>query len=167
MDEIKKFEVGKTYYDRSACNHDCIFSYTVISRTAKTVILQDKFGKTRRRRVFISGGEEHVLPQGSYSMAPVLSAGRVYDDSADDSDQTTEEPEQDLPCNVIDFAAVKKKRDEEKALEAAKQKFLTEILPYLSQETLLNMATAAMRGDKECFRAEMALAVMEASIKKP
>ena len=27
--QVAQFEVGKTYYTRSICNHDCIFSYTV------------------------------------------------------------------------------------------------------------------------------------------
>lgn len=34
---MKKFEIGKEYFDRSACNHDCIFTIKIIKRTEKTV----------------------------------------------------------------------------------------------------------------------------------
>lgn len=27
---MKKFEVGKTYYSRSICNHECIFTIEVV-----------------------------------------------------------------------------------------------------------------------------------------
>ena len=30
--QVAQFEVGKTYYTRSICNHDCIFSVKVIKR---------------------------------------------------------------------------------------------------------------------------------------
>ena len=30
---MKKFEIGKEYFDRSACNHDCIFTIKIIKRT--------------------------------------------------------------------------------------------------------------------------------------
>lgn len=36
---MKKFEIGKEYFDRSACNHDCIFTIKIIKRTEKTVTL--------------------------------------------------------------------------------------------------------------------------------
>lgn len=68
-----KFEAGKSYYDRSACNHDCIFAYTVKKRTPKTAVLIDAQGKEQRRKIYIYGNEEHIS-LGSYSMAPVLTA---------------------------------------------------------------------------------------------
>ena len=72
----RTFEIGKTYTARSACDHDCIFSYEVVARTAKTVTLRDKFGEIRRRGIRVSFDSEICFPQGSFSMAPVLSAER-------------------------------------------------------------------------------------------
>ena len=31
---MAQFQVGKTYATRSACDHDCIFSFTILARTA-------------------------------------------------------------------------------------------------------------------------------------
>lgn len=33
----KRFEVGKTYSTRSVCDHNCVISVTIASRTARTV----------------------------------------------------------------------------------------------------------------------------------
>ena len=48
---MKKFEIGKEYFDRSACNHDCIFTIKIIKRTEKTVTFE-RNGKTRRAKLF-------------------------------------------------------------------------------------------------------------------
>ena len=173
--EKAKFEVGKTYYAHSACNHDCVFTYTVISRTEQTAVLEDSFGKRRRRKIHTDGGfgTEWILPQGSYSMAPVISADRALEDGdeaeAETPAATEAEEEKDraaLPSNVIDFAAAKAKRDEARKLEAAKDHFLNEILPYLSKETLSRIAESMMNGDKEAYQAEMTRAFMEATLRK-
>ena len=80
---IKKFEVGKTYYTRSICDHDCIISGKVISRTAATVKMDLGRGegvKTLRiiKRFTEWRGAESVMPWGAFSMAPVLSADKDY-----------------------------------------------------------------------------------------
>lgn len=74
---MKKFEIGKTYTMRSACDHECVWSYTVTARTASTVTLTD--GKeTIKCRISKKFSEyrnaETVLPLGNYSMCPMLSA---------------------------------------------------------------------------------------------
>jgi hypothetical protein len=69
----KTFEAGKTYFTRSACDHDCIIRVSVKSRTAKTIKTAD--GKTFR--VYVYNGVEQVKPWGSYSMAPIVGADRV------------------------------------------------------------------------------------------
>ena len=48
---MKKFEIGKEYFDRSACNYDCIFTIKIIKRTEKTVTFE-RHGKTRRAKLF-------------------------------------------------------------------------------------------------------------------
>jgi hypothetical protein len=72
---MKKFEIGKTYFARSACDHNCIWHYTVTARTPKTVTLSGDDGTITRRVKGDSDGE-YCLPQGSFSMAPVLRATR-------------------------------------------------------------------------------------------
>lgn len=70
MSTITKFEAGKTYATRSVCDHSCIVSITVKSRTPKTIITTE--GK--RLRVSTWEGIEQVKPWGSYSMAPIVGA---------------------------------------------------------------------------------------------
>ena len=38
---MRKFEVGKTYSMRSACDHNCVWTYTVTARTAQTITITD------------------------------------------------------------------------------------------------------------------------------
>lgn len=75
---MKKFEIGQTYQMRSICNHDCIWTYKVIARTAQTVTLESDEGKTQKCRIAKKVSEwsntETVYPLGSYSMAPSLRA---------------------------------------------------------------------------------------------
>lgn len=65
-----KFETGKTYTTRSACDHDCVIRVTVAKRTAKTVTTNT--GKVLRISEY--QGVEQVKPWGTYSMAPIVSA---------------------------------------------------------------------------------------------
>lgn len=75
---MKKFEIGKTYNMRSACDSACVWSYKVTKRTAQTVTLEDENGKTMTCRINnqISAwnNAETVHPLGRYSMAPALRA---------------------------------------------------------------------------------------------
>jgi hypothetical protein len=70
---VIKFEVGKTYRDRSICNHDCIFEATIISRTAKTVTVK-LYNEIKRRRISEYEGVETFRPHGNYSMASIMRA---------------------------------------------------------------------------------------------
>ena len=76
--KIIRFEVGKQYYCRSICNHDCVWTFTIVARTEKTVVLQDRNGAQHTRRINQKRAErfgyESVFPMGYYSMCPVLSA---------------------------------------------------------------------------------------------
>jgi hypothetical protein len=74
---VAAFEVGSTYEAVSACDSDCIWTLEVLSRTAKFVTLRDvQSGETNRVGVRSYGGEEWASPFGTYSMAPVIRAGR-------------------------------------------------------------------------------------------
>lgn len=72
--KMTKFLVGKTYSTRSICDYDCIFSFTVLSRTEKTVTITDNRDRTVRRKVRPVNGYEAIDPLGRYSMSPVLTA---------------------------------------------------------------------------------------------
>ena len=78
---MKKFEVGKVYYMKSTFDCECVWEYTVISRTEKTVRLKDnETGNEISCRIAKAlAGElgEKVYPIGKYSMAPVLRAERI------------------------------------------------------------------------------------------
>ena len=78
MEEIKRFEVGQCYYTRAVGDHNLIYAYQVTKRTAKTVILQDEYGKNiGRRKITIFGGRETVSPVGNSSMSPMVGADDV------------------------------------------------------------------------------------------
>lgn len=74
---MRKFEVGKKYSMFSICNHNCIWEYTVIARTAATITITD--GKEIKKcRINKKSTEyrnaETIYPLGLYSMAPSLTA---------------------------------------------------------------------------------------------
>ena len=75
---MKKFEIGNQYSMRSACDHECIWEYTVISRTESTITIRDDFGDVKTCRINKKISEwnkaESVKPLGTYSMAPTLTA---------------------------------------------------------------------------------------------
>jgi len=76
---MQVFEVGKQYAMSSVCDSECIWSYEVIKRTAKTVTLQqvDRNEKPIVRRISIWNDCESVMPLGIYSIAPCLTAEKV------------------------------------------------------------------------------------------
>lgn len=71
-----RFQIGQTYYDRSACDHDCIFEFTILARTEKTVTI-DYRGKISRRGLSVYDGIEQFKPFGTYSMCTIVSADKV------------------------------------------------------------------------------------------
>lgn len=81
---MEKFIVGKTYNCRSICDHNCVWNFTVISRTEKKITLQDEDGK-----VFVKGIQQKASvhfncetcePLGHYSMCPSLWANNIRKD---------------------------------------------------------------------------------------
>jgi hypothetical protein len=71
------FQVGKTYTTRSACDHECVISLTVLARTAKTIKATVR-GESKTLRISDYDGREQVKPWGSYSMAPVIEASDLH-----------------------------------------------------------------------------------------
>lgn len=72
---VTTFQVGRTYSARSVCDHNCIWSFEVTKRTAKFITL-DHDGETMRVGVRAHDGEEWASPFGTFSMCPVIRAGR-------------------------------------------------------------------------------------------
>ena len=77
---MNTFQAGKTYIGRFIGDADAIISLTVLKRTASTITAEsDIFRngvtvKTLRIKPSYDGISEYVLPLGSYSMAPAISA---------------------------------------------------------------------------------------------
>jgi hypothetical protein len=74
--EDQRFQVGETYWTRSACDYECIFQYTVISRTEKRMVIEDRGGRQSTRGIKIWSGVESCSPQGRFSMSPTITADR-------------------------------------------------------------------------------------------
>ena len=72
---MKKFEIGKKYQTRSACDHDCVFEIAIIKRTEKTVTFKDYENRVRRSKIQIDNEGEYIIPD-KYSMAPIYRACR-------------------------------------------------------------------------------------------
>lgn len=103
---MANFEVGKEYYCSSACDHNCIWTFTVISRTDKSVRVQEPGEKPVTRRIKSYDGVEFIRPFGSYSMAPILRAN---------NEVRQEQEAQPSVNNVVDFTsrlAAKKEQEE-------------------------------------------------------
>lgn len=73
---MKQFEIGKKYFDTSACDHNCVFVVEIVKRTAKTVTFR-RNGKERRAKIYTDRDGEYIIPE-RYSMAPVFRANREY-----------------------------------------------------------------------------------------
>jgi len=73
-----KFETGKTFTGRASNDHNCVWSFTVTSRTEKTVTVECD-GDSFRRGVFVDGGTEKFFPFGRHSQSVVVSADKVDD----------------------------------------------------------------------------------------
>ena len=87
---MKKFEVGHTYFDQYACDHETLSTIKIVKRTAKTVTFE-RHGKTRRAKLYEDCNGEYIIPD-HYSMACVYPAERELLD---------EEPEQEV---ITDYA---------------------------------------------------------------
>ena len=75
MEKLIQFEVGKTYETRSIGDYDCIFSYTIVKRTAKQITFM-RHGKPITKGVKIHENIEYCYPEGNYSMCPVIHANK-------------------------------------------------------------------------------------------
>jgi len=70
---MRTFEVNKEYSARSICDYDCIFSFKILRRTAKSVWIKVN-RQIVRRQIEIYNDAETFYPFGHYSMAAIISA---------------------------------------------------------------------------------------------
>ena len=84
------FEVGKKYYDTSACDHNCIFVVEIVKRTAKTVTFR-RGGQERRAKIHTDNNGEYIIPE-RYSMAPVFRASREYVEAPEEAATASPDP---------------------------------------------------------------------------
>ena len=71
---MKRFEVGHTYFDQYACDHETLSVIKIVKRTPKTVVFE-RHGKTRRAKLYEDSNGEYIVPD-HYSMAGVYRAER-------------------------------------------------------------------------------------------
>lgn len=73
--EESKFEVGRTYWTRSAGDSNCVWHFRVTKRTKCFVTGEHSMDGVKRFKVFNRDGVEY-FQEGSYSMAPCYAANR-------------------------------------------------------------------------------------------
>ena len=72
-----KFKQGQELSSRSICDYNCIYTSTVLNRTAKTVTINVR-GENKRCKVHEYEGVEFIYPLGKYSMCPVFKADKEF-----------------------------------------------------------------------------------------
>lgn len=71
---MNRFTLGQELSESSICDHECIYTATVLKRTAKTVTIAVR-GKSKRCKIHNDQeGDEFIFPFGQYSMAAIFSA---------------------------------------------------------------------------------------------
>ena len=70
------FDIGQTYSCRSACDSNCVWTFTVEARTAKRMTIADGYDTKTVGIKIDESGNEWALPMGRYSMAPVIFSDR-------------------------------------------------------------------------------------------
>lgn len=73
---MKKFTVGQKLSARSIGDYNCVFTGTVLKRTATTITVDTCIEGVKRCKIHQSydGSGEFVFPFGRYSMAPIFKA---------------------------------------------------------------------------------------------
>lgn len=84
---IQAFKPNTTYACRSIGDHNCIWSFVVVRRTAKCIWIQED-GKTtvERRGIYVYDDIEKIRPFGTYSLCPVLSADKIVPEPVDEEE---------------------------------------------------------------------------------
>ena len=70
--EIGEFLVGHTYTDRSPCDHNCVFEFTVTARSKSFVTLEEDGKSIGKKKIYRDDKGEYCKPLGDYSMCVIL-----------------------------------------------------------------------------------------------
>lgn len=73
---VKKFEVGKSYYCRSFCDYDCIFTIDIIERKGNKITLKSWDNSILKKIVKIDNDGVEWFRYDRYSMAPIYRANK-------------------------------------------------------------------------------------------
>lgn len=84
------FEVGQTYYSRSMCDYDCIFTVKVLARNGSKLTLENWDGKTIKKMAKKDENGVEFFADGRYSMAPIFRANKKAEDLPHDDNPTPE-----------------------------------------------------------------------------
>lgn len=71
---MNTFTNGQALSTRSIGDSNCIFTGTVIKRTAKTVTVNTRMEGEKRCKIHTNDEGEFIFPFGRYSMCPVFRA---------------------------------------------------------------------------------------------
>lgn len=66
--EYRMFYAHQVLKARSICDYDCVYEAEVISRTSKTVTIEER-GKRKTVKIHLGDNGEFCYPHGRYSMA--------------------------------------------------------------------------------------------------
>jgi hypothetical protein len=70
---MSKFQVGVRYATRSIGDHNCIYAFLILARTAKTVTVKIR-GDIVKRGLQVYEGVEQFKPFGTHSMCAIIRA---------------------------------------------------------------------------------------------
>ena len=160
-----KFVVGSEYYYRFTCDWDTICTMVVVSRTDKTITIQERGEKTRRYKIHNWSNVER-LRSGNYSGAGIWSADRPGNGYKEAVEPVTtvpepvEAPAPEAPSNLIPFPSKAPVAAPETApivpelshaevvpMVALGRKILTEALSILGRQTEIDLIEAILDRD--------------------
>ena len=156
MEASIKFIVGQEYYYRFTCDHETKSYMTVVSRTEKSIVVQESGErKTRRIKLREWDGVEQAYA-ANYSMAGVWSANKL----SDRTPKAPVVPEPEAPSNLIPFPSKAPVAIPEAApivpelshaeavpMVALGRKILTEALSILGRQTEIDLIEAILDRD--------------------
>jgi hypothetical protein len=152
-----KFVVGQEYFYRFTCDHDTKAYMTVVSRTDKSIVVQES-GERKPRRIKLRewDGVEQAYA-ANYSMAGVWSANKLSDRAPKASVEATAAPEPEALANCIPFPSKAPtaspeplpslSRAEALPMVALGRKILTEALRTMGQQTEIDLIEAILDRD--------------------
>lgn len=152
-----KFIVGQEYFYRFTCDHDTKAYMTVVSRTDKSIVVQES-GERKPRRIKLRewDGVEQAYA-ANYSMAGVWSANKLSDRAPKAPVEAPVVQEPEAPSNCVPFPSKvptvapeplpSLSRAEALPMVALGRKILTEALVAMNHHTEAGLISAILDRD--------------------